>query len=121
MLPKVTAVGNVGKDAMLKFTPNGTAKAEWSMACSEKYGERESTEWVNCVLWGKRAEALAEHITKGKGLVVFGKMLTRNWDDDQGQKHYRTEVTVEDVQFMSGNPQPRERQQQGDEYDDLPF
>ena len=121
MLPKVFAVGNVGRDATLKYTAQGTAKGDFSIACSEKYKGEEKTEWLNCVMWGKQAEGLTEFITKGKQLVVTGKLQTQQWTDDQGQKHSRTELIVQDVQFVGGNPTPRQRPQNGDEFDDLPF
>lgn len=121
MLPRVFAAGNVGRDATLKYTATGTAKADFSLACSEKYKGEEKTEWLNCVMWGKQAEGITEFITKGKHLVITGKLQTHTWTDDQGEKHYRTEVQVQDVQFVGGNPSPRKRDEQGDEYDDLPF
>ena len=122
MLPKVTALGNTGRDAEMRYLMNGTAKTEFSLACSRKKRDgTEDTEWVNCVLWGDRAEKISQFITKGKKLYVEGELRSRSWDDDEGRRHYRTEVHVNQVEFLDGSPKEEPREKTGDMYDDLPF
>lgn len=127
-------IGNAGKDAELRYLASGMAKAEWSLAVNYRRkgagGDWEdATEWVNCVWFGERAEKVHEYITKGKPLFVEGRLQTRTWDDNQGQRHYRTEIIVNDVQLLGGRdedaPAPKQRQRQAPapdpDPDDLPF
>lgn len=104
---KVILVGNLGRDAELRYTPGGAAVASWSMATTEvwndKSGQRqEKTEWHKIVLWGKAAESLAEYLTKGKSIYVEGKLQTRQWEDKDGNKKYQTEVRGERIVLLGG-------------------
>jgi single-strand DNA-binding protein len=104
---KVILVGNLGRDAELRFTPGGAAVATLSMATTEvwndKAGQRqEKTEWHRVVLWGKTAESLAEYLTKGKQIYVEGRLQTRQWDDKDGNKRYTTEIRSDRVVLLSG-------------------
>ena len=90
---KVILVGNLGRDAELRYTPGGAAVATINMATTEvwndKAGQRqEKTEWHRVVLWGKPAESLTEYLTKGKQIYVEGRLQTRQWDDKDGNKRY---------------------------------
>src|SRR5579862_9668439 len=94
---KVILVGNLGRDAELRYTPGGAAVATINMATTEvwndKQGQRqEKTEWHRVVLWGKPAESLAEYLMKGKQIYVEGRLQTRQWDDKDGNKRYTTEI-----------------------------
>jgi single-strand DNA-binding protein len=89
----------------MRYTANGNAMANFSLAVNTNRrnpaGEWETeTEWFNVVMFGDSAERQAQHITKGKQIYVEGRLRTRNWDDDQGQRHYRTEVIANTVQFL---------------------
>ncbi len=104
-LNKVMLIGNAGKDAELRYTANGTAQSQFSLAVNFRRkgatGEWEdATEWFNIVVFADRAERISQYITKGKLLYIEGRLQTRNWDDDQGQKHYRTEVIANQVEFL---------------------
>ena len=104
-LNKVMLIGNAGKDAELRYTANGTATAQFSLAVNFRRkgasGDwEEATEWFNIVLFADQAERLSQYITKGKQLYVEGRLQTRSWDDDQGVKHYRTEVIANTLQFL---------------------
>lgn len=104
-----TFVGNLGKDAELRYIPSGEAVASFSMACSEtwkdKQGQKqERTEWVRIVLWGKTAEALTPYLKKGKQVYVVGRMQTRQWDDKEGIKRYTTEIRGDRVVLLGGGP-----------------
>src|SRR2546423_11151452 len=94
---KVILVGNLGRDAELRYTPGGAAVATINMATTEvwndKGGQRqEKTEWHRVILWGKPAESLAEYLTKGKQIYIEGRLQTRQWDDKDGNKRYTTEI-----------------------------
>ncbi len=106
-LNKVMLIGNAGKDAELRYLSSGTPKSEFSLAVNNRRrnpaGEWEDqTEWFNVVIFGDQAERVSQYITKGKQLYVEGRLQTRNWDDDQGVKHYRTEVIVNTIQLLGG-------------------
>ena len=104
---KVILVGNLGRDAELRYTPGGAAVATLNMATTEvwndKSGQRqEKTEWHRVVLWGKTAESLSEYLTKGKQIDVEGKLQTRQWDDKDGNKRYTTEIKGDRVVLLGG-------------------
>ena len=102
-------LGNLGADAeLVQVGENNTAKLNFRVAATVRTGTdqsgnpREHTEWFNCVLWGKRAESVARYLSKGKTVHVTGRTETRSWEDEQGQKHYRTEVRVDDLVLLGG-------------------
>ena len=102
---KVILVGNLGRDAELRYTPGGAAVATINMATTEvwndKAGQRqEKTEWHRVVLWGKPAESLTEYLTKGKQIYVEGRLQTRQWDDKDGNKRYTTEIRGDKIVLL---------------------
>src|SRR5216110_3099192 len=104
---KVILVGNLGRDAELRYTPGGAAVATINMATTEvwndKGGQRqEKTEWHRVVLWGKTAESLNEYLTKGKQIYVEGRLQTRQWDDKDGNKRYTTEIRGDRIVLLGG-------------------
>src|ERR1700688_2900649 len=104
---KVILVGNLGRDAELRYTPGGAAVATLNMATTEvwndKAGQRqEKTEWHRIVLWGKTAESLNEYLTKGKQIYVEGRLQTRQWDDKDGNKRYTTEIRGDRIVLLGG-------------------
>ena len=104
---KVILVGNLGRDAELRYTPGGAAVATINMATTEvwndKAGQRqEKTEWHRVVLWGKAAESLTEYLTKGKQIYVEGRLQTRQWDDKDGNKRYTTEIRGDRIVLLGG-------------------
>jgi single-strand DNA-binding protein len=104
---KVILVGNLGRDAELRYTPGGAAVATINMATTEvwndKTGQRqEKTEWHRVILWGKSAESLTEYLTKGKQIYVEGRLQTRQWDDKDGNKRYTTEIRGDRVVLLGG-------------------
>lgn len=106
---KVILVGTLGKDPELKYTPQGTAVAKFSIATNESFKDKQSgewkekTEWHNIVCWARTAEVAAEYCKKGGKVYLEGKLTTRSWDDkDSGQKKYMTEVTVTDLVLLGG-------------------
>jgi single-strand DNA-binding protein len=104
---KVILVGNLGRDAELRYTPGGAAVATLNLATTEvwndKGGQRqEKTEWHRVVLWGKQAESLQEYLTKGKQIYVEGRLQTRQWDDKEGNKRYTTEIKADRITLLGG-------------------
>ena len=104
-LNKVMIIGNLGRDPEMRFTANGSAVTNFTVAVSRQYssadGERrEETEWVRVVTWNKLAEQCNQFLQKGRRVYVEGRLQTRSWDGQDGQKRYSTEVVAQDVQFL---------------------
>lgn len=136
---KAIILGNVGNDPEVKYMPNGNAVANLSIATSETWKDKstsdkqEKTEWHRIVAFGKLAEIIEKYVKKGSKLYIEGKLQTRSWEQD-GQKRYATEVVVSEMQFVdsrseTGNTQSQKPQQsqpaQGSSFDnfdeDIPF
>jgi single-strand DNA-binding protein len=103
---KVILVGNLGRDAELRYTPGGSAVATLNMATTEVWNDKqgqkqEKTEWHRVILWGKQAESLQEYLTKGKQIYVEGRLQTREWEKD-GVKRYTTEVKADRITLLGG-------------------
>jgi len=104
-LNSVSIIGNVGKEAEMRFTPSGKPVTSFSIACNSKFGETESTEWFNIVTWNKLAETCNQYITKGQQVFVEGRLQTRSWEGQDGEKKYRTEVIANKVLFLGQRKQ----------------
>jgi single-strand DNA-binding protein len=117
MLNRVVLVGRLTKDPELKYTPNGVAVANFTLAVnrpfSNQQGERKA-DFINCVVWRKPAENVATYLKKGSLAGVDGRMQTRSYENNQGQRSYVTEVMAESVQFLESKKtsQAQEGQQQ---------
>lgn len=132
-------IGNLGKDAEVRFTKSGTAHASFSIATQEQWkdkdGQRqEKTEWHRISLWGKPAEALQQYLVKGKQVYVEGRLSTRQWEDKDGHKRYTTEIVAERVTLLGGGSRQRDEVEEDEgagaepvaaaaapEQDDIPF
>jgi single-strand DNA-binding protein len=105
---QVTLMGYIGKDPEIKMTQGGQQVASFSVATTESWvkdgKKEEKTEWHRCVAWGKTAENIAKFFKKGSGIFVQGKIQTRTWDGQDGQKHYATEIIVSSFQFPAKPP-----------------
>ncbi len=104
-LNKVMIMGNLGRDPEMRYTPSGKPVTSFSVAVSRTYmkpeGERaEVTDWFNVVAWGRLAEICSQYLTKGSMVYVEGRLETRSWEGENGQKHYRTEVVANDVNIL---------------------
>tara|TARA_R110001599_G_scaffold116309_2_gene283872 strand:+ start:1170 stop:1607 length:438 start_codon:yes stop_codon:yes gene_type:complete len=102
---KVILVGNLGKDPEVRHLENGRAVANFSLATSETYknkqGERvTTTEWHNIVLWSPVAEIAEKYLKKGNQVYIEGKLTTRSWDDQDGNKKYTTEVVGNNLTML---------------------
>jgi single-strand DNA-binding protein len=105
---KVILIGNLGKDPEVKYTPNGTAVAKFSLATNERFKDKsgewqDRTEWHNIVAWARTAEIAGEYLKKGRTVYIEGRLQTRSWEDQQTkQKKYMTEIVVSDLVLLGG-------------------
>jgi len=102
---KVILVGNLGADPQLRYTQGGTAVANFNLATTERFtnknGEREErTEWHRVVAWAKLAEICSEYLKKGKQVYIEGRLQTRSWEDQSGVKKYTTEVIASNMVML---------------------
>jgi single-strand DNA-binding protein len=105
MLNSCQIIGNLGGDPDLRYTANGSAVVNFSVATSHSYvnaqEERiEQTEWFNVVAWNRLAETCAQYLEKGRQVYVEGRMQTRSWDNKEGVKQYKTELIADTVKFL---------------------
>jgi len=129
-LNKVMIIGRLGKDPDVRYTTNGDAVADISIATSEKFKKgddyQEKTEWHKCVIWGQKAEFAKTYLKKGQLIYVEGKLQTRKWQDKDGNNRYSTEVqvftltTLGKSEFSQPTSQPNQPTSQSGE-DDIPF
>ncbi len=140
-LNKVMLIGRLGADPELKYTPSGAAVLTISIATNTSWKDQENkaqekTEWHRVVAWRKLAETIGQYAKKGTRVYVEGKLVTRNWNDKDGVKHYTTEVQADHIQLLESRgerdaggeagepPVPSEGDFSGpgpEEADDLPF
>lgn len=114
-LNKVMLIGNLGADPELKFTQGNQAVLKLRIATSESWtpkdgGEKQTrTEWHTVVLWGRRAEALNKILSKGRTIYVEGRIRSRQWEDQNGQKRYATDIVATDVLLLGGGERGEQR------------
>jgi single-strand DNA-binding protein len=104
-LNKAQVIGNLGKAPQMRYTPNGKAVTSFSVAVDRpsRNGTAE-TDWFRVVAWEGLAEACNQCLEQGSKVYVEGRLQTRSWDGQDGQKHYMTEIVAEDVLFLSARP-----------------
>jgi single-strand DNA-binding protein len=105
MLNKVMLIGNVGKDPEIRHLESGTAVANLVLATSERYKDKngeqqEQTEWHNVVLWRGLADIAERFVRKGSQIYIEGKIRSRSWEDQSGQKRYTTEIVADTMQLL---------------------
>ena len=118
----LTVAGQLGKDAEVRFLPNGDPVANFSVADSQ--GKDKDTIWWNCQLFGKRAESLAQYLTKGQSVTVTGNVSQRRYTDKHGVEKISTDVRVNDVALQGGRkesatPQAQKPKSQGGRFADM--
>lgn len=113
MINNVVLVGRLTKDPDLRYTANGTGVATFTLAVNRNFtnqdGNREA-DFINCVIWRKSAETLANYARKGTLLGVTGRIQTRNYENQQGQRVYVTEVVAEGFQLLESRNTNEQRQ-----------
>jgi len=102
---KVQLIGNLGNDPDIRVTENGKKWARFSMATSDSYrnakGEKiTETQWHNLVVWGKLAEIVEKYVGKGKEIAIEGRLVTRTYNDKDGNKKYITEIQVNELLML---------------------
>ena len=104
---KVILIGNLGRDPELRYTQTGQAVANFTLATSDRWNDRdgnaqERTEWHRIVVWAKQAENCAQYLSKGRSVYVEGRIQTREWEDKEGNKRHTTEIVAQNVRFLGG-------------------
>ena len=108
VLNRWMGIGYLGSDPEIRMTPSGQKVATFSIACTEKYTDRngkkvEKVDWINIVAWRKLADIIEQYVKKGSQIYIEGKLTTRSWDDPQsGQKRYKTEIVATQMQMLGG-------------------
>ena len=146
---KVVLMGNLTNDADVRTTPNGQSVTSFTIAVNRTWrgqdgSQQESVSYIDCVAWGKTGEVIAQYVSKGRPLLVSGRLEQRRWDDkESGQKRSKVEVIVEDFNFIdsrgggegggtapAGQSKPKAQQPQTDtvvdvdgalDLDEIPF
>lgn len=106
-----TFSGNVGKASDIRYTQNGDAVLQFSLAVRSGFGKNENTVWVACNLWGKRAESLSPYIQKGSQVVVSGELNNRKWTNKEGQDQLSLEVRVNEITLVGGKSETSDARQ----------
>jgi len=110
---KVVLVGRLARDPELRTTQSGTTVVSFTVACDRRFvrqGEERQADFISCVAWNKTAEFISRYFTKGMRIALDGRIQTRTYDDQNGNKRYITEVVVEDVEFAQS------KSESGDSY-----
>lgn len=141
---KITLVGNLGRDPELRYTPQGAAVCNFSIATNEKRKDKtgdlqDVTTWFRVTLWNKQAENAAKYLTKGSQIYIEGRLRVEEWTDRDGKNRFTLEVQASDMQFIgsrgdsggggggysepeySGAPEPASGPASGGGDDDIPF
>jgi single-strand DNA-binding protein len=138
MINKAILVGNLGQDPEIRYTNSGTAVANFSIATTERWKDKntgemqDKTEWHKIVAWGKLGEICGEYLSKGRQVYIEGKIQTRQWEDKDGNKRYSTEIVANEMKMLGfkdsggGQQRPAEKSQyqgppQDDRDDEIPF
>lgn len=131
-LNKVMVIGHLGRDPEMRYTPSGRPVTSFSVVTTRAWtsaeGERhEESEWFNVVAWGNLAEICNQYLTKGQQVYVEGRLQTRGWEDEQGKKHYRTELVASEMIVLGerrnniSGPTPSTTETPDEGGEDIPF
>ena len=105
-------IGRLGRDPESRFTQSGKTVVNFSIACSEKRGSEEYTEWVNIVVWDKLGEICAQYLQKGSLVYISGRMQTRKWQDQSGADRYTTEIVAREMKMLDSKKDGQQQNQQ---------
>ncbi|MDR0755119.1 MAG: single-stranded DNA-binding protein [Prevotellaceae bacterium] len=108
-LNKVMIIGNAGKDPEIRHLDNGVSVVSLPVATTERYKDRngeikEQTEWHNVVFWRQLAEFTEKYVRKGSQMFIEGRLRTRNWEDQSGNKKYVTEIVADNIRLLGKRP-----------------
>ena len=128
--------GNLGRDAEQRYTQSGDSVVSFSVGVKAGFGDKATTTWANCSMFGKRGESVATYLKKGALVGISGELNNREYQDKEGQKRYSLDVRVSDLTLLGGKqsgesapsqPKPQRNAQgaqgggMGDMEDDIPF
>ena len=122
---KVIIIGRLGQDPDMRYAPSGTAIASFSAATNHRMRDsdgnwNDQTEWHNIKTFGKQAEFVGEYLKKGRTVFVEGRLQTSNWEDKNGQRHYKTEIIASDIQMIGGRSEAGGDQKSDDSTESAP-
>ena len=128
-LNKILIIGRLGRDPEMRYTPSGRPVTSFSVATSRSWNtsegeKRVETEWFNIVAWGSLAEICKQHLTKNQQVYIEGRLQTRQWEDNEGNKHNSTEIVANEMIMLGDRRetnQSAEESHNTDEGDDFPF
>lgn len=134
-LNKVMIIGHLGRDPEMRFTPSGRPVTNFNVATSRSWNSsdgtrRTETEWFNIVAWGNLAEICNKYLEKGQQVYIEGRLQTRHWEDDEGNKRSTVEVVAREMVMLGKRKKAEESQDEGqdedfetefDEEDEFPF
>ena len=125
---KVHLIGNLTKDPELRYTKQNIPVASYTIAINNRYGEKQQTDFINISTWGKSGEFIKKYFQKGQPIAITGRLKNKNYEDNNGNKHYSMEVVTEDIEFVGSKKEikiePKEEfvpSFSKDDFDDLPF
>lgn len=103
--------GRVVADAELRYTPSGDPVLSFRVASDIGYGERKTTNWFQCQIWGKRAEAIKDYLKKGQQVTIYGALMLREWEDKEGIKRLSPDVRVNELSLQGGKREDGQQSQ----------
>lgn len=124
-LNKVMVIGHLGRIPEMRYTPNGTTVANFSIACNRTWKNSEGekhvdTEWFNVVAWGKLAEIAKQYLEKGSLAYVEGRLQSRSWQDNKGTQHKSVEIVAQQILLLNESNDQNEMGD-GDDTEEYPF
>lgn len=111
----ITFDGRLAADAELKYTQGGDAVLSFRVASDIGFGEKKTTNWFACQVWGKRGESLKDYLAKGQQVTVYGQLTLREWTDKEGAKKLSPDVRVSEISLQGGK-----RDEDAKDYNDVP-
>ena len=125
-LNKVMIIGNLGRDPEMRYTPSGKPVTTFSVATSRTWntadGEKhEETEWFNIVAWSSLAEICKQYLTKGQQVYIEGRLQTRHWEDQEGNKHTSVEIVANEMIILSERRDSGEASAESESVEDEEF
>ena len=127
-LNKVMIIGNLGRDPEMRYTPSGKPVTTFSVATSRAWNtsegeKRTETEWFNVVAWSSLAEICKQYLTKGQQVYIEGRLQTRHWDDQEGNKHTSVEIVANEMIILGERREAGESSSESDsiEEEEFPF
>lgn len=97
---KVHLIGNLTKEPELRYTKQNTPVASYTIAINSRYGEQQQTDFIPISTWGKSGEFVSKYFKKGQPIAITGRLKNRNYEDNNGVKHYSMEVVTEGIEFV---------------------